>query len=106
MKTRIYIVMAVLCCLAVMSVYAAQEGAKEAASTPRLQGQAKSGQELALKTEQDKVSYIIGTQIGRNFKSQEVEVNLEALVWGLKDMLGGKELALSQEEMQRIYASF
>ncbi|UCD00380.1 MAG: FKBP-type peptidyl-prolyl cis-trans isomerase [Phycisphaerales bacterium] len=89
-----------------MSVHAAQEGAKEVADAPRSEGQAKSGQELALKTEQDKVSYIIGTQIGRNFKSQEVEVNLEALIRGLKDVLGGKELALSQEEMQRIYASF
>ena len=105
-KTRIYIVMAVLGCLVVMSVYAAQEGTKEQVNAPVSQGQAKSTQEMALKTEVDKVSYIIGTQIARNFKSQEIEVNLEPLMWGLKDVLGDKELAMSQEEMQKIFTDF
>jgi len=105
-KTRIYIVMAALGCLAVMSVYAAQEGTKEEANAPVSQGQAKSAQEMALKTEVDKVSYIIGTQIGRDFKSKDIEVNLEPLMWGLKDVLGDKELAMSQEEMQKVFTDF
>lgn len=61
---------------------------------------------VALKTEMDKVSYIIGTQIARNFKSQEIEVNLESLMGGLKDVLADKDLALSQEEIQQIYTNF
>jgi FKBP-type peptidyl-prolyl cis-trans isomerase len=98
--------MATLGCLAAMSVYAAQEGTKEQVNAPVLQGQAKSPQEMALKTEVDKVSYIIGTQIARNFKSQEIEVNLEPLMWGLKDVLGDKELAMSQDEMQKVFTDF
>ncbi len=106
MKTRIYIVTAALGCLAVMSVYAAQEGTKEAVNAPVAQGQAKTSQEMALKTEVDKVSYIIGTQMARNFKSQEIEINLEPLMWGLKDVLGDKELAMSQDEIQKVFTAF
>jgi FKBP-type peptidyl-prolyl cis-trans isomerase len=98
--------MAALGCLAVMSVYAAQEGTKEEVNPPVSQGQAKSAQEMALKTEVDKVSYIIGTQIARDFKSKDIEVNLEPLMWGLKDVLGDKELAMSQEEMQKVFTDF
>jgi FKBP-type peptidyl-prolyl cis-trans isomerase FklB len=105
-KTRIYIVTAALGCLAVMSVYAAQEGAKKDVNTPLPNNEAKNPHSAALKTELDKVSYIIGTQIARNFKSQDIEVNLESLMWGLQDSLAGKELALGQEEMQKVYTNF
>ena len=106
MRTRIYIVMAALGCSTVMSVYAAQEGAKEAVNTPVVKSEAMNPHTAALKTEVDKVSYIIGTQIARNFKSQDIEVNLEPLMWGLQDALADKELALSQEQTQQIYTKF
>ena len=106
MKTRICIVVVALCCLIVMSVYAVQEGVKEDVNTPRAGEQAKGQEAVALKTELDKVSYIIGTQIARNFKSQDIEINLEPLMWGLKDVLGGKPLALSQDEIQQVFAGF
>jgi len=91
-KTRSYIVMMVLVCLTVMSVYAAQEGTKNDVS--------------ALKTEVEKVSYIIGTQIAGNFKSQDIEVNLDSLMMGLKDALEGNKLVLSQAEMKQVYTGF
>jgi len=110
-KTRVYILMLALGCLAVMSVFAAQEGTKENT------GQAESvvatvkvnppnPNAAMLKTEMDKVSYIIGTQIARNFKTQDIEVNVEALTLGLKDALAEKPLALSNDEMQKVYAGF
>jgi len=99
-------VTAALGCLIVMSVWATQEGAKQDVNSPDPNSQAKNPHTPALKTEVDKVSYIIGTQIARNFKSQDIEINLEPLMWGLKDVLGSKELALSQEEMQQVYTSF
>jgi len=105
-KTRIYIVMAVLGCVAVMSAYAAQEGAKKDVNTPLPDNKPKNPQAAALKTEMDKVSYIIGTQIARNFKSQDIEVNLDMLLLGLKDGLAGKELLLTQDEIQQIYSNF
>jgi len=67
-KTRSYIVMMVLVCLTVMSVYAAQEGTKNDVSEPQTTGQATAPKAETLKTEVEKVSYIIGTQIAGNFK--------------------------------------
>lgn len=104
MKTRIYIVIAAIG-LVVMSAYAAQEGAKKDANTPT-DNKPKNPAAAALKTDVDKVSYIIGTQIARNFKSQDIEVNLDSLLWGLKDGMAGKEPVLTQEEMQQIYTNF
>jgi len=97
--------------LAVMSVFAAQE------TTEPNTGQAESvvttvkvnppnPNAALLKTDMDKVSYIIGTQIARNFTSQEIEVNVDALTMGLKDALAKKPLAMSNEEMQKVYAGF
>ena len=106
MKTRAYIVIATLGCLAVMSVYAAQEGTNEQVNAAVSQEQAKGPQQMALKTEVDKVSYILGTLVGRDFKSKDIEVNLEPLMWGLRDALSGKELAMSQDEMQKVFMDF
>lgn len=105
MKTRIFAVMVVLSCVAAISVYAAQE-AKKDANTPPATSEFKNPQAAALKTEIDRVSYIIGTQIARNFKTQDIEVNLDSLLWGLKDGMAGKEPVFTQEETQQIYTNF
>lgn len=106
MKTRNYIVMLALSCLIVISAYAAQEGTKENVQEPQTTEQAAAPKAETLKTEMEKVSYIIGTQIARNFKTQEIKVNLDSLMMGLKDALEGKQLALSQEEMQQVFTRF
>jgi len=105
-KTRNYIVMLVLSCLIVISAYAAQEGIKENVQEPQTTEQAAAPKPETLKTEVEKVSYIIGTQIARNFKTQEIVVDLDSLMMGLKDALEGKQLALSQEEMQQVFTRF
>jgi len=105
-KTRSYIVMMALVCLIVISAYAAQEGAKEEAQEPQTTGQATAPKAETLKTEVEKVSYIIGTQISGNFKSQDIEVNLDSLMMGLKDALEGNKLVLSQAEMKQVYTGF
>lgn len=51
-----------------------------------------------LKDSKDKASYAIGLNIGRNFKKQNVDLNPDALVIGLKDALSGKKPALSETE--------
>jgi FKBP-type peptidyl-prolyl cis-trans isomerase FklB len=114
-KTRNYIVMSALSCLIVISLciapgtgsaYAAEENAKKDVNEPKAAPDVNAPKPEILKTEMEKVSYIIGTQIARNFKAQDVEVNLDALMMGLKDALEGKELALSQSEMQQVYTRF
>lgn len=106
MRKKIGVVVLVSGCLVVMSVYAAQKGTKEGSAVPRSAEQATMRKADLLKTELDKVSYTIGTQLGQNFKRQGIEINAEALIWGLKDAVAGKELALTQDEMQKVLTSF
>ncbi len=120
MKTRICIVMLALGCLVVMSACAAQRGsgekadasasaeaaAPEAAAPEATAAEAAAAKATELKTELDKVSYVIGTQIAQNFKKQDIEINIESLISGLKDVMAGKELALGEDERQQVMTSF
>jgi len=58
-----------------------------------------------LKSATDKASYAIGCNIGRSMRQQGIELNLEALISGLRDSLGGKDLALTDEEMHKAMVS-
>lgn len=106
MKTRIYLVMLALGCLIVMSVYAAQKSSEEEVDSSHSPGETAIEKKISLKTELDKVSYVFGTQIAQNLKTQGIEVNIEPLMWGLKDAMEGKQLALSQDEMRQVFTSF
>jgi len=50
---------------------------------------------VKLETDMDKVSYTLGTRIGRGFKQGGVEINLDLFMRGIKDVLTDRELALS-----------
>ena len=91
MKTRIYVVMAVVSCLVAISVYAEKDATKAPAP---------------LNTEMEKVSYAIGTQIGQNFKRQAIEINLDMMMRGLQDALAGKEPVLTQDQIKEVLTAF
>ena len=55
--------------------------------------------ELKLDTPKNRISYTIGVNIGKDFKGQEIDVNTDALMVGIRDSLEGKELKLTDEEM-------
>jgi len=59
-----------------------------------------------LKDLKDKASYSIGLNIGTNFKRQNVELNADALLAGVKDAISGKKPALSEAEQQQVMNSF
>jgi FKBP-type peptidyl-prolyl cis-trans isomerase FklB len=105
-KTRSKIVMLVLVCLTVMLVNAAEEGTQKDANEPQIIVQATTDKAEIFKTEMEKVSYIIGTQIAGNLKKAEIDVNLESLMQGLKDALEGTKLEISQAEMTKIYTAW
>jgi FKBP-type peptidyl-prolyl cis-trans isomerase len=88
------------------SACAAEQSSKKDANEPKAAVAAVPPKPEIFKTELEKVSYIIGTQIAQNFKSQDIEVNLDSLMMGLKDALEGRKLVLSQSEMQQVYARF
>ncbi len=60
----------------------------------------------SLTTQQEKVSYCIGTDIGTNFKRQEIEVDIDMLAKGLKDVLEDAEQLLTVEEKTAIMEQF
>src|SRR5438874_13533359 len=74
-----------------------------------LSGQDKSPE---LKTDIDKVSYSIGLQVGFNFtrqnealKKQNVQINTEAMIAGVKDAIAGKP-QLKTEEVRQVLTDF
>ncbi len=63
-------------------------------------------QDVELKTFTDSVSYSIGADIGKNFKQQEIDVNLNALSKGLADAFTENDLVVSEVESAQILNKF
>ncbi len=85
-------------CLAIAGAAHAAESAKTEASkeTP-----------VANWPQKDRVSYSVGAQTGRALRTADgAEVNLDALVRGLKDGLEGHKLAIPEKEMQGLLQGF
>ena len=60
----------------------------------------------ALKTEQDKISYAIGVSIMRNFKQQSIDLNLDRIMQGMKDVRGDGKLLLTDDELTTTMTTF
>ena len=95
MKTKISVLMIV----AVIVASGFAIGAKEATIK-------KKEAKMKLETEMQKVSYAIGTILGGQFKQQELDIQFDAFVQGIKDVLAGSELVLSEQEMQQVMSEF
>ena len=61
--------------------------------------EAKIAPEMKLDTPKSRISYTIGVNIGKDFKTQQMDIDADVLFMGLKDSLTGKELQLTDEEM-------
>jgi FKBP-type peptidyl-prolyl cis-trans isomerase FklB len=87
------------------------KGAAQApAATAKKPGTSKSGQTsagqtpaaLTLNTPKDKLSYSIGMNIGKSLKRDNVDVDPAILLRGIKDVLGGGNLLVNDQEAQSI----
>jgi len=58
------------------------------------------------KTDMDKVSYIIGSQLGGNLKAQSVDVNVDMLIRGLREALAGKPSPFNTQQQNAIMMEF
>jgi len=67
---------------------------------PLLMACTAGSQKVELKTDDQKVSYTIGQQIGSGIKAQKLPIDVDVLAASIKDVLGGKPSRLSQEEQQ------
>ncbi|GAB4321213.1 MAG: FKBP-type peptidyl-prolyl cis-trans isomerase [Candidatus Sumerlaeia bacterium] len=61
-----------------------------------------------LNNEAQKIGYIIGNQIGRNIADSGIkdEIDVDALVLGLRDVLAGKDSIIPDEEASRMMMQF
>jgi UDP-GlcNAc:undecaprenyl-phosphate/decaprenyl-phosphate GlcNAc-1-phosphate transferase len=59
-----------------------------------------------LKTEVDKVNYGIGVGVARNFVNQGLDVNLELVIRGMRDMHSGATLLMTEEELAKTMNAF
>jgi FKBP-type peptidyl-prolyl cis-trans isomerase FklB len=57
-------------------------------------------------TDVEKISYSLGADIGKNFRMQEIRIDVPMMARGIGDAMGGGKLALSDEEIQKTIAAF
>lgn len=60
----------------------------------------------ALNSDIDKLSYSIGTDLGKNFKKQGIEINPEIMARGLQDGITGGKLLLTEQQMKDVLNKF
>ncbi|MEA1891327.1 MAG: FKBP-type peptidyl-prolyl cis-trans isomerase [Campylobacterota bacterium] len=60
----------------------------------------------ALKTQEQKVSYVIGTQLGTQLMVSKDDIDLEAMKLGMKDVFSGVKPRLSDDEMRQALVNF
>ncbi len=67
-----------------------------------------SAEDVKLEDEASRLGYSIGAQIGAGMRSQNLQedVNLEGLIAGLEDAFGGKDLRLTDQEMQQAQITY
>ena len=79
------------------------------AQTPQTTTQGKPATSPAVSAkpvDMDAVSYIIGTNLGRQLNTSSVEATLEEISSGIKDAFSGAEPKYSQEQQQEIMTAF
>lgn len=59
-----------------------------------------------LASDKQKFSYALGTQIGQNVSQQGIELDAEAFAAGVRDVLKGSDLQLTNEQMQQAAESY
>lgn len=59
-----------------------------------------------LTTDNDKLSYSIGADLGKSFKKQGIEISPTAMTRGLQDGLSGTQLLLTEEQMKEVLNKF
>jgi FKBP-type peptidyl-prolyl cis-trans isomerase FklB len=60
----------------------------------------------ALNSDIDKLSYSIGTDLGKNFKKKGIEINPEIMAKGLQDGMSGGKLMLTEQQMKDVLNKF
>lgn len=65
-----------------------------------------AAEEVTLKTPKEKLSYVIGAQIGKDLKTQSIDVDPALVNRGLQDSILGKSLLIGDQEAKDIIAAY
>ena len=60
----------------------------------------------SIKDDKDKISYSLGVDIGRTLQRLQLDLNQDALSKGITDVLGGKPMAMTDQELQQTLQAF
>jgi FKBP-type peptidyl-prolyl cis-trans isomerase FklB len=58
------------------------------------------------KSDKEKVGYAVGVNLGMNWKRQEIDLDFEQLLRGLKDSTSGGKTLLSEQEVREVLNKF
>ena len=62
--------------------------------------------DTTLNTDVDKLSYSIGSDLGKNFKRQGIEINPAVMAKGIQDGMGSAPLLLTDKQMKDVLTKF
>ena len=71
-----------------------------------LMSQVSAQENLVLKNQKDKVSYIIGLNIGKDLKRQSIDISPKILAEGVQQALAGSKPLLTEQEIQETMTAF
>lgn len=71
-----------------------------------LAGRLNAEDQISLKSQREKISYIIGMDIGNNLKKQAIDVDPDIFLRGLKDALSGVKPLMSEDEVREVTTAF
>jgi FKBP-type peptidyl-prolyl cis-trans isomerase FklB len=71
-----------------------------------LSGHASADEPLVLKTQKEKVSYAIGIDVMKALKQQGIQVDMDLVIKGMKDLLSGEKLLMSDSDLRKTMAEF
>jgi hypothetical protein len=71
-----------------------------------LVAQVSADEPLVLKTQKEKVSYAIGIDVMKALKQQGIQVDMDLVIKGMKDLLSGEKLLLSDSDPRKTMAEF
>ena len=97
-------VMAAMIAASVFLIGCEQPKQETAPETTAPEETASESGELA--TQEEKLSYIFGQNIGAQFKADDVPINVDIFAEGITDALEGRESRLPEEEIMQVLQSF
>jgi len=71
-----------------------------------LYAQKNQDKEIKMKNQLDSVSYIIGYDLGRNFKAQSIEINPDVMMYAILEGMKNGKLLITNEESEKILAAY